>query len=602
MDEREIISRDYLSTILDNYIIVIDLSVVLDRNFLLFAEHIEELGEPGRIDIFMSQIDWANLKGMIANPNGYNLDHVEAAVSHLEQLCDKKYLCFVNNVSQFSSLCSMFPNDVRLCILTQQLETADNVINWMTCHEDYLIRRINKYGYMSTFNNGDIGRYQYLQNRPLTVPQRIVSLTANLSPVSHIPSEGEIVYVDDNHTYTLKSKVESVSDGIIYDSGDGCFVKIFHREKIDVYHKEKCKAMLQRRVRSKSVCWPINLIYNSNHQFIGYTFKAYEGEPLNIAVFKKAGLDNFFPNWKKADLVQLAITILGVIGELHRSNILIGCPDTRNIRVVNPRKVYFIETDKYQFDNFPCLLRFNVFLPPERIDYRDKRFLFSEATENYVVAVLTFMILMPGKEPYSKRYGGNSVNNIKNMQFPYPFRDNHAQGAPDGFWRFVWSHIYYDLKEAFYKTFQREQEFNTPRNRRSLNVWIRMLKDYHEKLITGEYCRYDRYSALVFPDTFRIVRNVEYKRCDYCKKDFPEWYMDDKFENLCKRCRNKMSNESFTCNVCGKTFYYSVKEDWLHKRVYTDWIPQKHCRACKKYRITNNRMGVNTIGTNTRNF
>lgn len=79
---------------------------------------------------------------------------------------------------------------------------------------------------------------------------------------------------------------------------------------------------------------------------------------------------------------------------------MLGCLDLSSIRVADTKTVYFTNTDQYQVSEYPCLLRNQFFIPPERIDYMDKVFLFGRGTENYLLAVLAFMLLMTGKAPY----------------------------------------------------------------------------------------------------------------------------------------------------------------------------------------------------------
>lgn len=43
-------------------------------------------------------------------------------------------------------------------------------------------------------------------------------------------------------------------------------------------------------------------------------------------------LDKCFAGWSRADLAQLAVTILKTIGSLHRFNVLVGDVNLSNIR------------------------------------------------------------------------------------------------------------------------------------------------------------------------------------------------------------------------------------------------------------------------------
>lgn len=190
--------------------------------------------------------------------------------------------------------------------------------------------------------------------------------------------------------FLLKERINTVDDGVIYSAGNGIYAKIFDREKLDTYHKEKCIYMVSHKIVDESICWPMQVLCNEKGEFIGYLFRSYQGYTLDYAVLKRAGLNTVFPDWKKRDVVELAITIFEKIEILHRNGALLGCLDLSSIRVVGTKTVYFTNTDQYQVSEYPCLLRNQFFIPPERIDYMDKIFLFGRGTEKYLLAVLAF--------------------------------------------------------------------------------------------------------------------------------------------------------------------------------------------------------------------
>lgn len=399
--------------------------------------------------------------------------------------------------------------------------------------------------------------------------------------IFRVPKEGDSVYMGQRpNAFPLREQLDIVNDGIIYSAGNGICAKIFNREKLDTYHKNKCIYMTSHKIVDESICWPVQILSNEKGEFVGYLFRPYKGYALDYAVFKKAGLDTVFPRWEKKDVVELAITILDKIEILHKNGVLLGCLDPSSIKIVNSKTVYFTNTDQYQVNDYLCLLRNQFFIPPERIDYMDKNFLFSNRTENYLLAVLIFLILMTGKAPYVTRNGQKGVESIKNMQFPYAYKEHHSKGVPDGVWRFMWSHLYFKLKEAFYETFQAGESRNQPADRYDEDFWLSCLKEYHQKLMSGEYCRHDKNSALLFPETFRKVKNEKYIKCVNCNKEFPVWFMDRELGNICKSCCEKISEEYFVCVDCGRKFYYSVKEKMCH--ITYNWNEQKHCPECKR--------------------
>ena len=65
------------------------------------------------------------------------------------------------------------------------------------------------------------------------------------------------------------------------------------------------------------------------------------------------------------------------------------------------------------------------------------------------------MIRLLDKLPYAQLGGEDQVSNIISGNFSYPLGDETNQKAPDGPWRFMYSHLLFKLKEAFYNTLKR---------------------------------------------------------------------------------------------------------------------------------------------------
>lgn len=589
MKDKEKNSKRYLEKLLQEYIIFLDASVAMAEEFEIFSKNILHISEKGHLPkIFVPEADWKYLKEIGKNINSRKADLANKGIAALNWLNSYKISFLICGEQHFQNTFNGFVNnkDIKICIMTQDQSIADMVCKYAILKQfnSFMVCRLNRYGYVSSYKDNRQSKYHYHKARNLEISKQVISLKNRPLKIFHIPKEGSVVYTSKSGEIILGTSLETVNDGVYYKINDEIYAKIFNSQNLDIFHKEKCTFMLNQTNMEKSFCWPIELLLAENREFVGYLFNAYKGQKLQISVMKKAGLNQWFPDWKKIDIVQLARTILRKIERIHRRNILLGCLDLSSIYVVDQETVYFTETDQYQIGEFPCLLRNNLFLPPERLDYRDKIFMFSEKTENYVIAVLAFMIMMPGKAPYTQRWGGDNIRNIKNGQFPYAFKENHSKGVPNGFWRFVWSHLHFELKRAFFQTFQLDEEHNAPSGRYDTKFWLRILDKYYNELDSGEFCKNDPYSALLFPDTFRISnkKDVVYITCEHCGKKYPDWFMDKDYPDICKSCRDKRSESSFTCVCCGKTYYYSVKEERRHRS--NNWKPQKRCSECKQYR------------------
>jgi len=378
-------------------------------------------------------------------------------------------------------------------------------------------------------------------------------------------------------------KQEIVNNGAITYSTDmeGVWVKVFNRDSLNTYLQAKIERMLTQSMKYEGICWPLDIIKDEKGNFRGYTLNAYAGIPVHLCVFKRAGIDTYFSNWSKLDLCELTETLLNKIEYLHKKNILLGCINPAAIRVVSKREVYFTDTDNYQIDGFPSLVHNISFTAPELLD--KKIYLATKANENFAIAELVFMLMMPGKTPYA--VGGNEAPEtlIKNMKFPYSNGQIHGNHALPSMWRFMWSHLG-SLKGSFYNVFQNGAKYNKPEDRQDVFYWKNAVAFYKNGLLMSE----DKESLKIYPQTFKKGKDEVFYKCNYCGIEHPRFYFHDKYFDdyrICNSCIEKKSEVSFTCQDCGKTYYYTNKTALFHKMMKkqdSEWKDQKHCRDCKK--------------------
>ena len=189
--------------------------------------------------------------------------------------------------------------------------------------------------------------------------------------------------------------------------------------------------MLSKKIECEGVCYPVAALYNSNKEFIGYMMPKAKGKELQKSIFIKPLFLKNFPNWKKRDTVELCITILEKIKYLHDRNIVMGDINPANILIVSPKEVYFVDTDSYQVEDFPCPVGTNNYTAPEIQRKHFSDFLRTMGNENFAVATLLFMIMLPGKPPYSQQGGEDPINNIIKMDFSYPLYNKKERKLAD---------------------------------------------------------------------------------------------------------------------------------------------------------------------------
>lgn len=225
--------------------------------------------------------------------------------------------------------------------------------------------------------------------------------------------------------------------------------KIYHKDKITKFRLAKLLEMQAKNIKIKGICYPEELLYNGKRQFVGYLMNEAKGHKLQTSVMYPMVIKDKFPNWRRKQLVDLCISILEIVEQLHKSNIIIGDINANNILVEDYNKVYFIDCDSFQIGPYPCPVGTPYFTPREIQGKKYSEFLRTKEHDMFAITTLFFMISFLGKPPYSAKGGTNPSENVKNGNFPYKFRDRKGEDVPDGPWKFIWNNLPMKMKEIF---------------------------------------------------------------------------------------------------------------------------------------------------------
>ncbi len=284
--------------------------------------------------------------------------------------------------------------------------------------------------------------------------------------LSSIPKTGDSIVSHKGISITLKEKIASGAEGDIYTfeltdqraSSDQYLCKVYKKDKISFATIEKLQLMISKKIDIEGVSWPISLLYNSEKEIVGYVMKKAFGYELQRSLFieplriKKLGSD-----WTRKDLIRLSINILTTIDSLHKHNIIIGDINPGNIMVDKNSNAYFIDTDSYQIEGYPCPVGSPTFTHPDILRKKFISFLRKREHEYFAISTLLFMILVPGKSPFACQGGTSPAANVKKRNFVYPFSSNEvfhkSKEISKNRWWYVWNNFPHKLKEAFYKSF-----------------------------------------------------------------------------------------------------------------------------------------------------
>lgn len=390
--------------------------------------------------------------------------------------------------------------------------------------------------------------------------------------IHHIPVENDILMSKKNGQVKLVKRLGGGGEGDVYRTNTPYIAKIYKQGKLTQRNQKKLELMISKDIVYEGICYPVDLLYGNN-EFVGYLMPEAKGDVLQTSVFQPMVMKESYPDWKKKDLVDLALNILNKIKYLHDRNIILGDINPQNILIVSPNEVYFVDSDSYQIEEFPCPVGTIYFTAPELQGKEFKTYLRTFGNENFAIATLLFMLMLPGKAPYAHVGGGSPMDNIKAMHFPYPFK-GFPEDTPPGFWRFCWSHLPYKLKDAFYKTFMKDESYSEEISRLGVNEWINLFTEYQFLLESGRLQEQDEMANDIFPTRLKRNSKYTYIKCRICSEEYPDHKLK---EGICYSCLNSSyKNKQYFCEKCGNeisftNFDYYVKG---YKK------PLTKCRDC----------------------
>lgn len=362
---------------------------------------------------------------------------------------------------------------------------------------------------------------------PFAIKKVAAQLNETIVPISKVPSEGEAVFDKNGNTFRLLRSLGSGGEGVAYTTDQGLVCKVYHQGKLHQFVLDKLELMLSRRIDHPAVCWPVAVAHNHLGEPVGYLMPKANGRELKRTVFIKPLLKQHFPDWNRLNLVRLALSILDAITYLHSMNVLLGDINARNILVESDTRVYLVDCDSYQVEGYPCPVGMPPYLAPELHGKSLRSTIRTVENERFAIATLMFMLLHPGKPPYSHQGGEDPSKNVRTRHFPYPLGNQHGAGVPGGPWRFMWSHLPRYMKEEFHRVFVLDE-------RLTIGDWNSLLTRYENDLVRGYV------SDEAFPDGFKRLSEEQakkhgaaWKNCAVCGTGFAAF---QSHHTMCRNC------------------------------------------------------------------
>jgi serine/threonine protein kinase len=419
----------------------------------------------------------------------------------------------------------------------------------------------------------------------------------------------------------LKQIGRTGGEGSVYITDTNYICKIYKKDKVTLFRQEKILKLIQNDIKVKNVCLPEFIVYNKQKEFIGYLMPKAEGHEIKTSIFIPPLFKQKFSHWNRLHLAKVAFNILKKVEQLHTYNIILGDINPSNILIKNENNIFFIDTDSFQIEEYPCSVGMVAYTRKERHGKRYDEYLRNKDDDIFAVSVLIFQLMLPGKLPYSFSGGGSEKENMNPKNFPYKCYDGDGYtNAPDGQWVYIWSHLPKKLKLLFCRIFKKnekillhelvteiknyiyqlEKGFQStdifPLTHKQIDNKGNVLKDDFQELncvICGssfaipnkqvEQLKIKGWNLPTKCDICKKIPDPDLKKCNQCGKKFK-----DKFNNLCKNCRGR----DITCSICYNIFRFTDGEkEFYDKKGLT--YPKK-CKKCRNDKSTSSTAYSNT--------
>ncbi len=390
-----------------------------------------------------------------------------------------------------------------------------------------------------------------------------------------IPQENEQIFCEENgivSSYVLGKPLSDGGEGTIYPATGGKVYKIYKQNRLTEYSISKLRAMIaESPVLDDNICWPQGLVLEPSEKrvVVGCVMRRIDTHNKEVCT-----LDAFVNsihflakewNWDRTTLVRLCIRIIETFRCLHKNGILMGDVNLSNILVHKNCRVYFIDTDSYQFGDFLCLVGVTEFVSP-RIHRLGKSFNKVKRTiedENFAIACLLFKILFLGSSPLPSGNVGD-VSDILNNQFK--FKSDRTISLQDNL---IWFNLTEKMRVAFTDVFTKETYPDD-------SQWFDLLSELYSYM-SANYLSTEIYpsQAIDFKDFGKIKFQKAY--CINCGSQY-EIYPGST-EHLCSACQgirydNRKRIVKVRCKKCHKVF---TVNPWDTREIDTDDILCPDC-------------------------
>lgn len=342
------------------------------------------------------------------------------------------------------------------------------------------------------------------------------------------------------------------AEGTAYEVDGGRVVKIFNRQHISQHRRAKVSLLTSRSIEWEGICVPLAVVSNAAGEFVGYMMTRARGSEFRVIMNPRRFLKTF-PDWTKADLVDVCISFLEKIAYLHSLHVIVGDINPKNVIVDENKNVWVIDADSWQLEGYPCPVGTPMFTPASAQGKPYSEFLRTMEDELFAVATMLFMVLITGQFPYARAGTDGDISRlITDGNFAFQFGERSNRDQPEGNWKYMWSHLPRDLKEMFWHTFHREGDrYGCPP---SADEWLRAFRQYRTWLKSDK--NFDPMSNDVYPFRFKAFRpDTPIHDCPQCQRkhalvgEWNEAAQNHTLADMCFDCRQQNRPKCLDCGT-----------------------------------------------------
>ena len=456
-----------------DFLFVIDYSFVVNiqtkEQFDILTNYILD----NQIRVAVSREFYENYEVIIQSLNEEQKEIAKTTSAFLEQLQNNECLLYMSDIVDSKEIVSKLNKNPKVCfVYYKDSEFSENVIDAQDTLQAKVIV-VNDNGEMDVC----IDKNSIIEHSATDIDTSVID--DDYFSTSFEGKEKAIVKTRDDQRYQLGKQLGSGGEGSVYDciNYPDYVVKVYHKGQLNKLRLKKIFLMEKKQISYDGLCWPEKVVFSEKGEPVGYIMKKIRGKPLSVIFDGDENLLNAFPDWKKQDLISLAVDILQKIQYLHLFGIIVGDLRLKNIVISEDGRPCLVDIDSCQIGCLPCPIGFPDFTPPELQHVEFKKQLRTYYNESFSCAVLVFKLLFCGLHPYNQRFGSGSLEeNISSKSFPYP---ENAMGdfskIPWGGYDEIWRHTPVQLQTFFYEIFKLGFRYN-------VQEMILMLKTYYEFL------------------------------------------------------------------------------------------------------------------------